>query len=503
MVVKEGGSRRRWKSGPDGGSFRQNFREFGEAVEVSYRAIVLAAGKGVRMRSELPKVLHKVCGLTLVERVLRAVAGAGITEITCVIGNGAELVEEELSRLKTTPRFSDVKISTALQTEQRGTGHAASTGFQSFSPGKERILILPGDTPLIDEHTIKSILEGDRANGFPEVLAVSLVPPSSHGYGRIVRDAAGKFQKIVEHKDCNEEELKIREVNSSIYCGGQEFLRHAVSQLTPQNAQKELYITDVVGIGMKAGKRVEAFLFPDHTRLGGANNRAELTALELLRREEIARSLMENGATLESPATTFVDEDVQVGSDVFIGSGTRLRAETKLENGVVIDGDTIIDHSTIGAKTHVKLGCSIETSQVGDGCHIGPFAHLRPGSVLKNNVHIGNFVETKQTEMGEGAKANHLSYLGDATIGAKVNIGAGTITANYDGYNKSKTIIGDGASTGSNSTLVAPVEVGPGAYIGAGSVISKPVPADALALTRAELKLVDAWSKRRREKYGK
>jgi len=464
------------------------------------QVLVLAAGKGTRFRSETPKVLHKVLGRTLIERVIRAGASLNPVQITVVVSSGRELVEAELSRLST---LLSVPIVPVLQENPRGTGDAVRSALSEIAKFSNRVVIIPGDTPLITEETLKQIVVEDLKAGKPDLGVVSCKPPSPFGYGRIIRNDAGAVQRIVEERDCTESERLIREINSSLYVGEVNFISEAVASLKPMNAQGELYFTDAVAYGIATKKKVAALLVENWLDLAGANTRAELSALEQSCRERVNKLIMESGVTLEDPATTYIEEDVIIGQDSYLGSGTRLYGKTRLGARVKLDGDTLIVDSTIGDGTHVKFGSMIEESAVASDCFIGPFAHLRPKSELAEGVHIGNFVETKASKLGKGTKANHLTYIGDAVVGERVNFGAGTITANYDGYKKHKTTIGDGASTGSNSVLVAPVTIGDGAYVGAGSVITKDAPTDSLVVARGQERVIKDWAKKRREKLGK
>jgi bifunctional UDP-N-acetylglucosamine pyrophosphorylase/glucosamine-1-phosphate N-acetyltransferase len=463
-------------------------------VSQQYQILILAAGKGTRFRSVLPKVLHKICGNSLLERVIRSAANSQFAvgkkiKVTVVKGSGAEAVEAELQSLSA--KYPGLEIKSVLQAEQRGTGDAVKAAIGELS--NERVLILPGDAPLLTAESINEIISKDKGAA---LSVISCEPPSPFGYGRIVKDASNNFLKIVEEKDASNEEKKIREINSSLYLGDVEFIQSALASLKPNNSQGEFYFTDCVAFGVTNAKKVDAILIDNWLDLAGANTRAELSNLEAHARYRINLKVMEGGATLENPQNTFIDEEVEVGSDVYLGSGTRLYGRTKILNNAKLDGDTLIVDSTIGEGTHVKFGSMIEVSEVGPGCAIGPFAHLRPKSKLAKDVHIGNFVETKASIIGVGSKANHLSYIGDSEVGSGVNIGAGTITCNYDGISKHKTTILDRASIGSNSSLVAPVTIGEGAYVGAGSVITKDVPADALAYGNRQT-VVPGWAKER------
>jgi len=462
-----------------------------------YQVLILAAGKGTRFKSALPKVLHKVSGITLLERVVKAVSVSNLstqakTRTVVVKGLGANQIEAELVSLR--DKYLNLELSSVVQTEQKGTGDAVRVSIGTL--GLERVLILPGDCPLLTAKSINEILVADKG---ADLSVISCEPPSPFGYGRIIKNSAGSLVKIIEEKDASPEEKLMREINSSLYLGSVDFIKEAISSLKPNNAQGELYFTDCVSYGVEKSKQVDAIKLTNWLDLAGANTRAELAELEKESRSRINLSVMQGGATLENPLNTFIDEDIEIGSDVYLGSRTRLYGKTKISNNVRIDGDTLIVDSIIGEGTHVKFGSMIEVSEVGQKCAIGPFAHLRPKSKLANDVHIGNFVETKASNIGPGSKANHLSYIGDSEVGSGVNIGAGTITCNYDGVSKHKTTILDGASIGSNSSLVAPVTIGQGAYTAAGSVITKDVPANSLAVGNKQ-KIIPDWVSLKRRK---
>ncbi len=458
--------------------------------------VVLAAGKGVRMKSARPKVLHTVCGLTLLERTLRACVPLSPAKVIVVLGFGESLVRAELERLKNGAHLGKLEIVPVLQSEQRGTGHAADVALGAVEESTDTVLILPGDLPLLASAPLEQLLAARTRSG-SEVALLTMLPPDTIGYGRIVRDDAGRVLRIVEEKDCSSNERHILEVNSSIYAATRAFLKEALPSLDNKNAQGEFYLTDIVGYGVKRKLGVEAVPYANYQELLGANSRVELSTLERLRRMQIAKHWMEQGVTFEDAEATYVDEDVTIGSDTFIGAGTRLRGNTKIASGVRIDGESIITGSSIGINSVIKLSCVIDTAELGEDCQVGPFAHLRPGTNLVRHVRIGNFVETKKSELREGVKANHLSYIGDALVHENANIGAGTITCNYDGVNKHRTIIGSGAFIGSNTSLVAPVNIGEGAVVGASSAITKDVPAGALGLERSEQIVVSNWAKRR------
>lgn len=443
------------------------------------------------MRSELPKVLHRLCGRSLVERAVRAVAGLKPENILVVVGYGREQVEQDLEQLSQSSKLG-TKVKAVLQQEQRGTGDAVRSALSELPKNTTSVLIVPGDTPLLTTELLAALTKSTADLSF---LTVKHSKPT--GFGRIIRDSSGKILAIKEEKDCTEAERGIEEINVSLYLCKPDFLNKAIGSLKANNAQGEFYLTDIVEFAVTGKYSIDGIQTQSFANVAGANSRAELSDLEAIRRGEINREWMDKGVSFEDPARAYIDEDVTIGADSFIGSGARLKGKSSLESNVVVEGDSLIEDSFVGSGTRIKLGCSIETSRLGKNCAIGPFAHLRPGTELADEVHIGNFVETKKAILGKGAKANHLTYLGDTKVGAKSNIGAGTITCNYDGVKKHETIIGEAAFIGSNTSLVAPVKIGDRAVIGAGSVITKEVPNDALGLERSEQTIVKDWSKRK------
>ncbi len=461
--------------------------------------LILAAGKGVRMRSELPKVLHRICGRSLLEVVLRASAGLSPKKITVVLGYERELVLEEIKRLQSKSFLTGITVTTVIQKEQLGTGHAAQVALQEDKNTLPLVLIVPGDSPLLTTEVLKPLVLKHQQTGC-KLSFLTSEPQTPFGMGRILRDGKGKVSAIVEEKDCTEAERLIREVNASLYFAETSFLKNALGALNTNNAQHELYLTDIVSYAVKNGVSVEAMKTENPLLVSGANSRAELSFLEKYKREQINASWMERGVSFENAECAYIDEDVTIGVDTFIGSGTRLRGETTIGSQVQIDGESLIVNTTIGEKSHIKLSCTVDSSEIGPECDIGPFANLRPGTKLVRKVKIGNFVEVKKSVLNSGSKANHLSYIGDSILGEEVNVGAGTITCNYDGVNKYQTTIEKGAFIGSNTSLVAPVTIGEGAVTGAGSVITKDVPAYALAIERSDQKSIEGWAKKRKDK---
>lgn len=459
---------------------------------MSFTAIILAAGKGTRMKSDVPKVLHPICGRPMIMYPVEAARQAGAKDIIVVAGHGAEDVRKVLG---------GKEVSIAVQEEQLGTGHAVMEAEGSVTDRGLPVVILCGDAPLINASTISWVVEMHASEkNSVTVLTAELDDPS--GYGRVVKDG-DEILRIVEEKDASVEEKGIREINSGFYCVDGDFLFEALSAVGRENVQGEYYLTDIIGIGRDSGRRVGWVKVPDSDEIMGINSRKELAAAEAVMRRRILDDLMSKGVTIVDPGSTYVDFGVEMGRDSVIYPQARLEGETTVGEKVTIETGAVIKDSRIGSETHIKPYSVITGSETENGTAVGPFAHLRPGSVLKKGARVGNFVEMKKSVLGEGSKANHLTYLGDSEVGEDVNIGAGTITCNYDGYSKFRTVIEDGAFIGSGTNLVAPVKVGSGSVIGAGSTISKDVPEDSLSLTRPEQKTVDGWARKRREEKGK
>ena len=459
-------------------------------------ALILAAGKGTRMKSDLPKVLHKINGLSLVGHVIEAVRAAGVDNIFVVVGHGSELVEQEIKKY-------GCKI--IEQKEQLGTGHAVMTAA-GYLPDRGELLLVCGDSPLIRAATLDNLMDMHRRNNAKITLLTANVN-NPFGYGRIVRDSSGKITKILEEKDASPEEKKISEVNSGTYCFDLENLKATITSINSNNAQNEYYLTDVIPLTINRHGDIASWKLEDPEEMSGINDRIQMAAAGNVLRKRKLEELMLSGVTIVDPALTFIDKDVNIGKDSIIYPNVYLEKASRIGDNCIIRGNTRIHGCSIGN------GCTVESSvlldaTIGDGCNIGPFAYIRPGSILSDNVKIGDFVEVKNSRVGAGSKIPHLSYVGDAVIGEKVNIGAGTITCNYDGTHKYKTEIGNGAFIGSNTSLVAPVKVDEGGYVGAGSVITKNVPAGALAVTRAQQKNIENFlarksTKKNEEEKGK
>jgi bifunctional UDP-N-acetylglucosamine pyrophosphorylase/glucosamine-1-phosphate N-acetyltransferase len=448
---------------------------------MSLDIVILAAGQGTRMRSALPKVLHPVAGKPMLGHVIDTARKLAPRKIHVVIGHGAELVRE---------RLAADDINFVLQSEQLGTGHAVAQALPALQA--EKVLILYGDVPLTQVETLTRLLEqaNDSQLG---LLTVNLADPS--GYGRIVRNAAGVVQAIVEHKDASEAQRAIREGNTGILAVPGKRLGDWLVRLSNSNAQGEYYLTDVIAMAVADGLVVATETAQDEMEVLGANDRIQLAQLERHYQQRAARQLMAQGVTLLDPARFDLRGEASVGRDVLIDVNVILEGKVLIEDGVSIGPNCVIKDSTLRRGAIVKANSHLEGAELGEGADCGPFARLRPGAKLGAKAHVGNFVELKNAVLGEGAKAGHLSYLGDAEIGARTNIGAGTITCNYDGANKFRTVMGEDVFIGSNSSLVAPLTLGDGATTGAGSTVTQDVPAKALAVGRAKQRNIEGWKR--------
>ena len=448
---------------------------------MSLDIVILAAGQGTRMLSALPKVLHPVAGQSMLGHVIETARGLQPKAIHVVIGHGAEQVRE---------RLAADDLNFVVQAEQLGTGHAVAQALPALTA--ERVLILYGDVPLIEAATLERLLHKVGPQQLA-LLTVNLTDPT--GYGRIVRDGQGVVQAIIEHKDASPEQKLIAEGNTGILAVPGERLADWLGRLSNSNAQGEYYLTDVIAMAVADGLTVATEQPQDAMEVQGANDRIQLAELERHYQQRAARRLMAQGVTLRDPARFDLRGEVSVGRDVLIDVNVILEGRVVIEDSVEIGPNCVIRDSTLRRGAVVKANSHLEGAELGEGADCGPFARLRPGAVLGPKAHVGNFVEVKNSHMGEGAKAGHLAYLGDAEIGARTNIGAGTITCNYDGANKSRTVMGEDVFIGSNSSLVAPVNLGDGATTGAGSVITADVPAGTLALGRARQALVKGWQR--------
>jgi bifunctional UDP-N-acetylglucosamine pyrophosphorylase/glucosamine-1-phosphate N-acetyltransferase len=445
--------------------------------------VILAAGQGKRMNSDLPKVLQLVAGRPLLQHVIDSARQLGTDDIHVVYGHGGERVREA---------FAAEHVTWALQAEQLGTGHALQQALPGV-PDDNLVLVLFGDVPLVQAATMRRLVEAAAGGEALGVLSVRMREPT--GYGRIVRDRAGTVARIVEHKDANQKERAIDEVNTGLMAASARRMREWLGQLRNDNAQAEYYLTDVVALAAKAGLKVNAILADSEDEVLGVNDKVQLAEVEAIHRRRCATELMLQGVTLVDPARFDARGSVTAGRDVHIDVNVVLEGKVRLGNRVRIGPNVVIRDSEIGDDTVVFPSCVIDSASIGPNCNIGPFARFRPSSSLAQGVHVGNFVEVKNSILGAGAKANHLTYLGDATVGERVNVGAGTITCNYDGVNKWRTEIGAGAFIGSGAMLVAPVKIGAGATIGAGSTITKDAPDDKLTLERSKQLTLDGWKR--------
>ena len=459
---------------------------------MQFAIVIMAAGKGTRLKSKRPKVLHEVGGKPLIRHVVDAARQIVPPEdVYVIVGHEAALVKDSVSTLG---------VQFIEQKEQRGTGHAMQTARQA-TEGYENVIVLYGDVPLIQAETIRRVRDFHLAQR-AAMTVLTAVPADPYGYGRVVRKSPGsdEIREIVEQKSLTPEAANVTEINSGIYAFASKPLFAHIDSLGTSNAHGELYLTDMAAILGKAGERVVALQAKDADEVLGANTIEEMMAIDGKLRLITARRLMAEGVTIFRPETTVIDAGVTVGADTVIEPFVQLLGETKVGKECRIRSYSVLEHATVGSQVLVRQGCIITQSRVDDGAVLGPYAHVRPESEIGEGAHVGNFVETKKIRLGKGSKANHLTYLGDADIGEGVNVGAGVITCNYDGVSKRKTIIGDHVFVGSDSTLVAPLTLGNGSYIAAGSCITDNVPEDALALGRARQTIKEGWSAARRNK---
>ncbi len=456
--------------------------------------VVLAAGKSTRMKSARPKVLHDLAGRMLIEHVLHTARTLAAASTTLVVGHAADDVRAALAGWP--------ELQFVVQSPQLGTGHALLQTESVLAGHTGTVLLLYGDVPLLTSGTLQRLLETHHAShAAATVLTTEL--PDPYGYGRIVRDGGNRIARIVEERDASSEQRAIREINSGIYALSLSKLFDTLHRLATDNAQGEYYLTDLVALYHQEGRRVEALCVDTSDQLRGVNSRIELADMARVVRERRNRRVMLSGVTLEDPATTYIDEDVTIGIDTTIGPGVRLQGKTSIGTRCVIQAGCRLTHVSVGDDVTILDHCVLTDAIVGNGARLGPFAHIRPDSVVGPAAHVGNFVELKKTVLGKGSKANHLAYLGDAVIGEGVNVGAGTITCNYDGSQKHRTTIEDGAFIGSNSALVAPVTIGAGAYVGAGSTITENIPAGALGVARGHQHNKDNWAASRKARSPK
>jgi bifunctional UDP-N-acetylglucosamine pyrophosphorylase/glucosamine-1-phosphate N-acetyltransferase len=446
-------------------------------AESALTAVILAAGQGTRMKSARPKVLHALCGRPMIHHVVDAALAAGAEDVIVVVGHGRDEVTAYLSKA------FGANVRTAVQDVQQGTGHAVRCALPALGARAERVLILYGDTPLLDAGELRALAAALAAAPAAPLSMLTVRVPDPTGYGRIVRDAAGRVERVVEQKDATPAERALDEVNPGIYVARAAFLREGLAALRPNNAQGELYLTDVVEMAARAGG-VVSVAGRDATSLAGINDRAQLAAAEDVLYGRIADGLRRAGATIRTSAR--IDAGVVVEADAVIEHAVVLRGATRVGAGARVDVGSVLTDVTVAAGAQIKPYSIGQSSSVGEGAQIGPFSHLRPESVIEADAHVGNFVETKKTIVRRGAKANHLAYLGDGDIGEGANVGAGTIFCNYDGFQKHRTEIGAGAFIGSDSQIVAPVRIGAGAYVATGTTVTRDVPDGALAIARVK-----------------
>jgi bifunctional UDP-N-acetylglucosamine pyrophosphorylase/glucosamine-1-phosphate N-acetyltransferase len=449
--------------------------------------IILAAGKGTRMKSELVKVLHPILGLPMlfypIELSLKEIKAE---KTIVVVGHQADRIQG---------MFKNFKIDIALQEKQLGTGHAVLQAIPFLQSFSGTVLILCGDVPLVEVETLRSFIDTYKENE-STLSVLTAVVEEPFGYGRILRNPEGWLEKIVEEKDASEKERMIREINTGIFCVKAPFLMEGLREIGKENAQGEYYLTDLVEVAKKRGLRCSAHIVADPVEVMGINTRVDLAVANEVLRQKKLKDLMLSGVTVVDPKTTYVDRTVEVGKDSILYPNCHLQGKTKIGERCIIEPNSKISDSLIGDDVTIRANSVITESKIEEGASIGPFAHLRPLSEVKTKAKIGNFVEVKKSVIGKGSKANHLSYIGDSLLGEDVNIGAGTITCNYDGFEKHQTIIGNRVFVGSNVELVAPVKVGNDSSIGAGTTVTKDVPEGALAISRVKQKNIKRWNKK-------
>ena len=447
-------------------------------------ALILAAGQGKRIKSNLPKVLHKVCGKEMVNHVIDTLRKSAIEDINVIIGKGAELVEANTSSRK---------VSYSNQEEQLGTGHAVKCAIDFLKDKKGTVAVFCGDAPLIKEETIERLFEThEKCNNSATVLTAVL--DDATGYGRIIRSGE-EVLKIVEHKDCSEEELKVNEMNAGVYCFEIEKLLDCIENLSNNNAQGEYYLTDVIGMLKDKNEKVGAVI-TDYEETIGVNSRVQLAEVETILRKRINTKHLENGVTLIDPNSTYIGADVVIGQDTIIYPGNVIEGNTVIGNDCVIYSNSRISNSIISDNVEIQSSVILD-SKIGSNTTVGPFAYIRPDSTIGNHVRIGDFVEIKKSTIGDNTKVSHLTYIGDAEVGEKCNFGCGTVVVNYDGKNKNKTIVGNNCFIGCNTNLVSPVEVEDFAYVAAGSTITNDVKEGELAVARAKQRNISGWVEKR------
>lgn len=448
------------------------------------KAVILAAGEGKRMKSKLPKVLHKVQGKTMVDWVIDTARDSGADDICVVIGHGGEQVKEALK---------DRNVKFAVQSEQLGTGHAVMQAGD-FIEDNADIIVFYGDTPLITAETIKKMLDYHRKED-NSITIISAIVDNPAGYGHIIRDENGLFVKNIEHKDATDEEKLVKEINTGIYCFKGTALKKGLSLLKNDNAQKEYYLPDTLEIILSDGGKVNAMVVDDADEFAGVNSRVQLAEAEAVMRNRINRYHMENGVTIIDPSKTYIDADAVIGCDTVLLPGVVIEGKTVIGEDCVVGPDSRLTDTKLGNGVKFQYSTAIESS-VDDNTTVGPYAYIRPNCAIGKNVKIGDFVEVKNSNVGDGTKVSHLTYIGDSDVGERINFGCGTVTVNYDGNKKFRTVIGDDVFIGCNTNLVAPVKVGKGAYIAAGSTITDEVPENCLAIARERQINKTGWVKK-------
>ena len=446
--------------------------------------IILAAGQGKRMRSATPKVLHLLGGKPLLWHVLEACAALHPDRMLVVVGHGVDRIREAFPEMD--------PAGWVLQREQLGTGHAARCAADALGDFAGDVLILNGDVPVLSRRSLSGMLAAHRSGGRDLTLAVATLADPT-GYGRILRGPGGDITGVVEERDAGEAERAVREINVGLYLASAGFLRAALAALDNRNDQGEYYLPDIAGFAAGRQARIGSVTIDDPREFRGVNNREELAWMEKALQKDINRRWMDRGVTLKDPGSTYIDAEATIGEDTVIGPNSHLLGRTVVGARCRIDGSAYLTNVRLADEVHLRFSVVLDDCEIQERVSVGPFAHLRPGTVLKRDVHIGNFVEVKNSSVGEATKASHLSYIGDTEVGRESNIGAGTITCNYDGFTKSRTTIGDRVQVGSDTQLVAPVVIGDDAYIGAGSTITKDVPAGSLALSRAPQRHIEDW----------
>ena len=451
-----------------------------------FTSVILAAGMETRMKSKMPKVLHKVCGKPLSKWVIDASKAAGADKVCAVVGHKAETVKEVLG---------DV-CEFALQTEQKGTGHAVMQAIDVIKNSKGEVVILNGDTPLITAETINKAIEYHKNNG-NQATVITAILDDATGYGRIVRDNDGSVLKIVEQKDASEEEKKINEVNSGMYVFDAQSLVYALDKITPNNAQGEYYLTDTLEILLSAGKKIGGYAISDNDEIRGINDRVQLNEAEKIMQKRINEYHMRNGVTMRNPESVYIEDGVEIGNDTEICQNVTIKSGTKIGSDCVIGSGSMLDRAVIHDGVDVLSSVILE-SEVDEGTHVGPFAYIRPNCHVGKEVKVGDFVELKNSNIDDGTKISHLTYIGDSDVGKRVNFGCGTVTCNYDGKKKYRTTIGDDCFVGCNTNFVSPINVGDGVYIAAGSTITEDIPENSLSIARARQVNKDGWKDKRK-----